>query len=191
MASLSLRRQPCGRWCGATRRDSEHTLTPAPRALTAAVDWRHTDDPALELVAGDSAEQRAAEGVMLAMLGRELGVALKGRRFLTPSGAGAEVDGVSEDPRVLVEAWAHQGPPKSAQKARVPTDAIKLVWLEQRFLPGARKILLFSDPAAARHFQGRIWAAAAIADLRIALRVVELPAEQQAAIRAAQVRQFR
>lgn len=145
----------------------------------------------LELVAGDSAVQRAVEGVMLAILARELGVTLKGRRFLTKTGARAEVDGVSEEPPVLVEARAHQGPPKSAQKAKVLTDAIKLVWLEQKFLPGARKILLFSDPAAARHFQGRTWAATAIVDFGIEIRVVELPAEQQAAIRAAQVRQFR
>lgn len=145
----------------------------------------------LDVVAGDSAVQRAAEVVMLAILGRELGAELRGRRFVAASGASAEVDGVSEGPRILVEAWAHQGPPKSAQKAKVLTDAFKLVWLEQHFLPGARKILLFSDPAAARHFQGRTWAAAAIADFAIELRVVELPAEQRAAIRAAQVRQVR
>lgn len=149
------------------------------------------DERALEIIAGDSAEQRAAEVAMLAILARELGLILTGHRFQTPSGARAQVDGLSENPRVLVEAWAHQGPPKSAQKAKVLTDALKLVWLERQFLPGARKILLFSDPAAARHFQGRTWAAAAIADFGIELRVIELPAEQQAAIRAAQRRQFR
>ena len=148
-------------------------------------------EPDPHLAAGDSAEQRAAEGEMLRILARQLGVTLKARRFPAKDGARAEVDGVSDHPPVLVEAWAHQGPPKSAQKAKVLTDAFKLVWLERRFLPGARKILLFSDAAAARHFQGRTWAAAAIADSGIELIVVDLPDDRRAAILAAQARQYR
>jgi hypothetical protein len=140
---------------------------------------------------GDSGVQREAEAAMLALLSAELGVDLASRKFDVGEGARAEVDGVSLDPRVLAEAWAHQGPPRPAQKAKVLTDAFKLVWLEQRHLPGARKILLFSDDAAARHFRGRTWAARAITDLGVELRVVELPEEMRARIRAAQARQYR
>jgi len=128
---------------------------------------------------------------MLDALGIALGITLTKRRFPTNNGSRAEVDGVSDDPPILVEAWAHQGEPKAAQKAKVLKDAIKLVWVEQKFLPGARKVLLFSDPEAARHFQARTWAAAAIVDFGIEIHVVELPPERQAAIRAAQTRQFR
>ena len=140
---------------------------------------------------GDSGVQREAEVMMLALLSLELGVALAPRRFDLGDGARAEVDGVSLDPPVLVEAWAHQGPPRPAQKAKVLTDALKLVWLEQRHLPGAAKILLFSDAEAAKHFRGRTWAARAMADLGVELRVVELPGAMRARIRAAQARQYR
>ena len=135
--------------------------------------------------------QREAEAMMLALLAVEIGVSLASRRFDVGDGAGAEVDGVSSHPPILVEAWAHQGPPRPAQKAKVLTDALKLVWLEERHLPGAAKILLFSDDAAARHFRGRTWAARAIADLGVELRVIELPESMRARIRAAQVRQYR
>jgi hypothetical protein len=145
----------------------------------------------IDIAAGDSLEQRRAEREMLDAIGTALGVTLAKRRFPTSNGSRAEVDGVCEDPPVLVEAWAHQGEPKAAQKAKVLTDAIKLVWVEQKFLPGARKVLLFSDPQAARHFRARTWAAAALADFGIEIHVVELPPERQAAIRAAQARQFR
>ena len=97
-------------------------------------------------------------------ISRGLLLSLEKRRLVAGSGAWTEVDGYSEEPPVLVEAWAHQGPPKPAQKAKVIADALRLVWIERAFMPGARKILLFSDAAAGRHFiEGKTWAASAIA----------------------------
>lgn len=140
---------------------------------------------------GDSAEQRAAEAIMIDALATELGVAIKKKRIVGVGGAWAEIDGVSDDSGTLVEAWAHQGPPKSAQKAKVMTDALKLAWVEGTRLPGARKILLLSDEVAAKHFRGSSWMAAALAHFGIEVLVVELPASVQADVRAAQRRQFR
>ena len=148
-------------------------------------------EPDVVALAGDSAEQRAAEAVMLEMLGRELGITLKKRSFLTGLRTRAEVDGVSTSPPVLVEAWTHQGPPKSAQKAKVMTDALKLVWIESAFLPGARKILLLSDDLAAGHFRGASWMSVALAHFGFEIRVVQLPPAHRASVRAAQDRQFR
>lgn len=146
------------------------------------------DEPA----AGNSAEQRAAEVVMLSTLGAELGVPLAKKRMVAVDGAWTELDGVSSDPPTLVEVWAHQGLPKSAQKAKVMTDALKLVWVEAAFFPaGARKILLLSDPAAAAHFRGSSWMAAALRHFGIDVRTVELPADHREAVRRAQSRQFR
>jgi methylmalonyl-CoA mutase cobalamin-binding subunit len=87
---------------------------------------------------------------------------------------------------------AHQGPPKSAQKAKVMADAFKLVWVERRLFPGgARKIVALADPSAAGHFTDRTWMAAALRDLGIEVLVVELPTDIRAGIRAAQARQVR
>lgn len=145
-----------------------------------------------ELAAGNSAEQRAAEVEMLATLAAELGVPLAKKRMVHVDGAWTELDGHSADPPTLVEVWAHQGLPKSAQKAKVMTDALKLVWVEAAFFPaGAQKILLLSDPAAAAHFRGSSWMAAALRHFGIEVHTVELPAEHREAVRRAQDRQFR
>lgn len=107
-------------------------------------------------------------------------------------GVRVTVDGVADDPPILVEAWAHQGPPKSAQKAKVVTDALKLLWVDRALFAGeARKILALTDTAAADHFQGRSWMAAAFRDLGIEVRVVSLPDAVREKIRRAQERQRR
>jgi hypothetical protein len=161
----------------------------APRRLSAVI----ADDAEVEPVAGDSAEQRAAEEAMLQLLGRELGVTLKKRRLTADGGAWIEVDGFSDQPPVLVEAWAHQGPLKPAQKAKVITDVLRLAWAEATFLPGAKKILLFSDEEAAGRFRpGRnTWSGAAVAHFGVEIRVVTLPDQMRAAVRHAQRRQSR
>ena len=70
--------------------------------------------------AGDSAEQRGAERVMLDLLGAQLGRELNPDTITVPSGERVEVDGADAGRTVLAECWAHQGPPKSAQKAQGP-----------------------------------------------------------------------
>ena len=145
-----------------------------------------------EIAAGDSPEQRAAELVMLAILSAELQLRLAKKRLVHREGAWAELDGWCADPPTLVEVWAHQGIPKSAQKGKVMTDALKLLWAEATFYPaGARKILLLSDPAAAAHFRGSSWMAAALRHFAIEVKVVGLPTEHRAAVQRAQGRQFR
>jgi hypothetical protein len=149
---------------------------------------------ALETEAGDSTEQRKAETVMLELLGEELGIRFSKHRHKTERGATTEIDGVCSDPPTLVEAWAHQGAPKAAQKHKVMADAAKLTWAAAAFYPhGARKILLFSDPVAAAPWQpsSRSWMAVALVHFGIEVRVVELPALVRDAVVAAQLRQFR
>lgn len=142
--------------------------------------------------ASDSAEQRIAETAMLRLLGSELGVVLTTQRLIGESGVAVEVDGLSQNPPILVEAFAHQGSLKVGQKHKVANDALKLAWAGRTLLPGARKILLFSDEAAAAPFRSkRSWAAAAIEDFGLEIRVVTLPEDVIASIRDAQIRQFR
>ena len=127
--------------------------------------------------AGDSAEQRGAERVMLDLLGAQLGCELNPATVTVPSGERVQVDGASASRTVLVECWAHQGPPKSAQRHKVLADAFKLAWIATTVYPRPQLILCLSDPLAAAPFQpgARAWAARALQDLDIAVRVVTLP----------------
>lgn len=103
-----------------------------------------------------------------------------------------EFDGMSKDPPIVVEAWAHQGKPKSAQKNKVMTDALKMVWASRRLVAqDARKILLLADDEAASHFRGNSWMASALRDLGVDVEVVELPNELREAVLRAQERQYR
>lgn len=141
---------------------------------------------------GSSAEQRAAEGVMIAYVADKLGLELRPQRIVTATGARVEVDGADDACTVLVEAWAHQGPPKVAQKHKVLADAFKLVWIASTLPIRPQLILCFSDEAAAKPFRGgRSWATAALRDQRIEVFVAELPEQVRADILAAQRRQYR
>lgn len=140
---------------------------------------------------GDSQEQREAEAVMVARLAERLSMPLAPRRIPLPDGGRVEVDAVTEDGSLLCEAWAHQGPPKPAQRNKVLADALKLVFVARVLATSPRLILLFSDQAAAAPFIGRGWPAQALRSLGVEVAVVELPAQLASEIRAAQARQFR
>jgi hypothetical protein len=142
---------------------------------------------------GSSQEQRDAERVMLDVLGEQLKVILEPAVITVPSGARVEVDGADEDRTVLVECWAHQGPPKSAQRHKVLTDALKLTWISSTIYPRPRLYLCLSDILAARPFMptAKSWAAQALKDLDVTVVVVDLPAELRETIKQAQQRQYR
>lgn len=142
---------------------------------------------------GSSHEQRAAERVVLDLLGRRLGVDLEPGVLAVPSGARVEVDGTDPARSLLVECWAHIGPPKSAQRHKVHSDALKLTWISQTLYPRPRLVLCFADREAAAPFLpgSRSWAAQALRDLGIAVEIVELPDDLREQLKAAQRRQYR
>jgi hypothetical protein len=140
---------------------------------------------------GDSLEQRKVEDILVAGLSEKLGVSLCKKRFTLPADGYLEVDGFSESPPVLCEAWAHQGRPKAAQKAKVLADAFKLVYAARLVRKPCRLILVFADKAAAAHFEGNSWMAQALRAHGIKTHIVELPETARVAIRKAQERQFR
>jgi hypothetical protein len=146
-----------------------------------------------ELPPGSSREQRDAERVMLDRLGDRLGRRLEPARIGLRSGARVEIDGADTDHSVLVECWAHQGPPKGGQKHKVLTDALKLTWIATTIYPRPELVLCMSDPVAAAPFlpQSKSWAAQALADLGIRIEIVELPEDVRIAVVRAQERQRR
>lgn len=148
--------------------------------------------PLVEVPAGDSQVQRDAETVLLTALSGSIGVPLTPARVHLPDGTYVECDGVSDKPPVLVEAWAHQGPPKSAQRNKVLADALKLVHVSAVLGGLHRKILLFSDDAAAKPFLSRkSWYAGALRTLDVQVHVVDLSDEWRQRILEAQKQQYR
>src|SRR6266849_3663142 len=135
-----------------------------------------------DTAAGDSAEQRRAEEYLIARLSEDLGASLKKKEVELPGGEWLENDGVCETPMILCEAWAHQGPPKSAQKNKVLADSLKLIYVERLKSVPARKILLFGDKIAARRFQGENWMARALESFGIEIHIVHLPLEMRNAL---------
>jgi hypothetical protein len=142
---------------------------------------------------GDSAAQREAEEGMISALGTQLGARLKSYRIPLMDGGHVEVDGFSEDPPILVEAWAHQGAPKGGQRNKVLADALKLQLAAGLFDLRPRLVLCFADEDAARPFvsPARTWYAQALRDSDVEVVVVELPEHVRAQIREAQTRQYR
>lgn len=147
------------------------------------------EEPALS--PGDSRVQRDAERTMVAWLEIELGCKLEPKRIDLPDGSWLALDAYCEDPLVICEAWAHQGPPKSAQKMKIMNDAMKLLAARRIVGEHARAILLFADDEAASRFGRKTWHATALAESRIEVMVARLPDDLRADIRTAQTRQYR
>lgn len=149
----------------------------------------HSDDAAGE--PGDSAEQREAETVMIALLSQRIGVELAPEHLQLPEGGRLQLDGFSREPCVLCEAWAHLGEAKAAQKDKVTKDVLKLMYARSLLNTEARSILLFSDETAAKFLRGKSWRAQAMRSLGVEVYVVDLPANLRAKVLAAQSRQYR
>src|SRR5689334_10423266 len=104
---------------------------------------------------GDSLEQRQAETVMISLLSDAIAIPVRPYRLELPHGGRLELDGYSPEPHVACEAWAHQGPAKSAQMDKVTKDILKLMFVRTLLNREIRLILLFSDEAAAKFLRGR------------------------------------
>ena len=145
----------------------------------------------LALPPGDSRTQREAEVVILGAVAQQLGVDLAPKRIYLADRTYVEIDGVSDEPAVLCEVWAHQGAPKSAQRNKVIADAFKISFVGGLQQPRPRLILAFADPAAAQQFLGRSWYAHALKALGIEVIVIAISADLRSRIVEAQARQYR
>lgn len=71
----------------------------------------------------DSAVQRVAEPLMVEAVAKVIGVPLAKKRVPLAHGVQCEVDGVSADGKVLVEAYAHQARCAARNSRRFPRNA--------------------------------------------------------------------
>ena len=138
----------------------------------------------------DSSEQRRAEVALIAGLSKELGVSLQ-KRELHLTTCAIQIDGYSENPPIMCEAWAHRGKPKGGQPHKVLTDAFKLLFADTVLGKIHRKILVFADEAARKPFVEDKWQAQCLKHFGFETYVVSLPEEQLERIKKAQERQRR
>jgi hypothetical protein len=106
------------------------------------------------------------------------------------------VDGFHRDGNrvTLVEAWAHVGKAKAAQRNKVLSDMLKLAFVSsvlQRSHPtlNVESYLIFADVSAANVVSGNGWAALAAKEFGIAMQVIALSKEEIDTIKEAQRRQ--
>src|ERR1700739_3542691 len=92
----------------------------------------------------DSAVQQEAEVLIRDQAAAQLGMKLSSAMVRLDTGAAVQVDGVTADETVLLEAFAHLGSLKDGQKHKVAADALKLITLG-RSRPATTLILAFVD----------------------------------------------
>lgn len=148
--------------------------------------------------ASDSAAQRDAEPAILARASEHFEKTLRPRKVTTPEGGKVQLDGISDDNSVIVEAYARQGELRGAQAKKVLTDALKLVWVRSWLSPSAQVVVCLGCEEAARtllwqtaHSHPQSWMAEALRDLEVAVHVFAPGGRHVEATRAAQVGQYR
>ena len=101
-----------------------------------------------------------------------------------------EIDAVCIRPKVVCEISARLTQPKPGQKSKVIKDALKLHLARQRKgWKHAEAYLVFASKDAANYWQNDSWMAAALRELSIEVKVVQLPRNLGVEVSAAQQRQ--
>jgi hypothetical protein len=146
--------------------------------------------------ASDSMAQREAETVARTILGNQLRLRgkLQPEKFALGKSKVA-IDGVYRDDDrkciVLAEIYSRIGELKAAQKNKVLADVLKLALVEKakgEEWVGFKvtKIIAFADHRAKKYLEGKSWGAEVADIFGVQTRLVELPVETAAAVKAAQ-----
>ncbi len=138
-----------------------------------------------------SNEQQAAGIALVNALSDHLGIALESKVLQLGDDCTIQIDGYSDEPPVVCEAWAHIGKLRGSQPDKVMADAFKLLFCEKLLRKKFRKILLFADDNAKRYFSGVNWQAKCLREHNIEVIALRLPAALLNKIAKAQERQYR
>jgi hypothetical protein len=139
--------------------------------------------------------QQFAEQLMVSEFSRQLGREL-GKATIPVGKTNVTVDGFHKDDNrvTLVEAWAHVGKAKAAQRNKVLSDMLKLALVTsvlRRSYPTliVESYLVFADSTAANVVNGKGWASLAAKEFAITTQVVALSNDVVEKIKEAQRRQ--
>jgi len=138
-----------------------------------------------------SNEQQAAGIALVNALSDHLGIPLESKVLELGGHCIIQIDGYSDEPPVICEAWAHIGKPKGSQPDKVMADAFKLLFCEKHLCKKFRKILLFSDEVVRQYFSGKKWQAECLREHNIEVIALRLPVALLNKIEKAQERQYR
>ncbi|HEY4001903.1 MAG TPA: hypothetical protein VGO93_23715 [Candidatus Xenobia bacterium] len=126
---------------------------------------------------------------MVAALALRWNTILVPKTIVLESGGELRLDGYNRDEKIAVEAWAHHGRSKPAQRHKIANDMLKLLMVRRLLGDGWRLVLLFADPEAHHFLEGRSWRAKMVSLFGFQIEEVDIPAEVHARVRAAQKRQ--
>lgn len=138
----------------------------------------------------DSQAWRTAEGSMLDWLSVNQDIELlRNHRILVDGKVTVELDGYSESPPLLCEAYGRLGYVAGTTLAKACQDAYKMTWVRDRCLPGARTILLVANAELERRLTtGRSWRAAMLHDSGVEVFRATLSDEQLVTLHDAEAR---
>ena len=139
--------------------------------------------------------QQLAEQLMVSEFSRQLGKEF-GKATIPIGKAKVTVDGFHKSGNgvTLVEAWAHVGKAKAAQRNKVLSDMLKLALVTsvlRRSYPtlNMESYLVFADSTAAKVVNGKGWASLAAKEFGVATRVIALSNDVIDTIKVAQRKQ--
>jgi hypothetical protein len=139
--------------------------------------------------------QQLAERLMVNEFSRHLGREL-GKATIPMGKTKVTVDGFHKDENrvTLVEAWAHVGKAKAAQRNKVLADTLKLALITSAFRRSdpslkVESYLVFADSSAATVVNGQGWASLAAKEFGITTQVIALTADVIETIKDAQQKQ--
>ncbi len=137
----------------------------------------------------DSSMQRLTETEALTFLAMKHGWVLDPVTTRLRNGASVNIDGADLKARILCEVYSHMGRLKGGQPGKIAKDILKLVAVERTLGRKHRKLICFTDEAAAACLRGKSWLAEVAMDLGVEVVVVTLGKKSVARLRAAQRRQ--
>jgi len=137
----------------------------------------------------DSSDQLDAEIELIQKVAVRLGCFLKNKALSVGSKQPLQIDGYSESPRVLCEAYARIGVLKPAQSQKVSADILKMLFVEKKLGGQWKKVLAFADEITAKPFLSGSWHAKVVDLFGIEVMVVSLEPETRKNILEAQRRQ--
>src|SRR4030042_3114559 len=123
-----------------------------------------------------SNEQQAAGIALVIALSQHLGVPLESKVLDLGRDCTVQIDGYSDEPPVICEAYAHIGKLRGSQPDKVMSDALKLLFCEKLLHRKFRKILVFADDNAKHYFSGVKWQASCLREHSIEVIALRLPA---------------
>ncbi len=137
----------------------------------------------------DSTAQQDAESEIVQKVGLKLNCYLKKKSISVGSKQPIQIDGFSESPKVLCEAYARIGELKPAQAQKLSADVLKMLFVEKKLGGHWRKVLAFADERTAQPFKAVSWHSKVVEEFGVEVMVVSLEPETRRLVLDAQKRQ--